>query len=153
MAKTITVNLRNKLVKLHTTRRRAKAFDYLREIVGKQEHVEPEAVKLDGGVNEFIFKSVYKRFKPMKLTVEKTGDLVRVRMTEQKKPAATTAQPAKGVGAAKPGTTPAAAKNAEKTPQAKKQEKVAKEATKAQPRPASTTESNTTQMQSSPPKQ
>jgi ribosomal protein L31E len=129
-AKTITVNLRNRLVKIHTTRRRAKASDYLREAIGMHENVAPEAVKLDIGVNKFIFKSVYKRFKPMKLNIDKTGDIVTVKMFQEKKEAPKE-QAKAGAKPQAADATKAATPAAKKEAGAKKQEPAQQQKNKA----------------------
>ena len=73
---TMTVRLRRKLVKIHETRRRKKAMDYLREDIAKRSGVEPEAVKINQNVNEYMSINVARNMKPVIVDVTKTGDRV-----------------------------------------------------------------------------
>lgn len=75
-------------MRIHSSRRRAKAPDYLKEAIGKQEKANPKDVKIDRSANEFLMQHVVTRSAPIKLTVEKTGQTVSVRLFQEKKPAA-----------------------------------------------------------------
>lgn len=85
-AKSVTINLRNRLVKIHASRRRAKAPDYLKEAIARQEKASPDDVKIDRRANEFLMKHVVTRSAPIRLTVEKVGQTVNVKLIQEKKP-------------------------------------------------------------------
>lgn len=132
MATTLTVNLRKKLVSIHTTRRRKQAMRYLRAEVAKHTGVEQDSVSIGMDVNEYMIRNTAIHMRPVLLNVDKTAGKVKVTLADAlknwrrtKAPAA--AQPAKAAvpaaNAAKPAAQkPATKQEAPKPAQPKKQE-------------------------------
>ncbi len=96
MADIRTVSLRRKLVKLHTTRRRAKAIDYLREDIARHSNTVPGSVSISGELNSYLMRNLSGQMPEVKISVEKTGDIVKADLApELKKQAAAIREPAK----------------------------------------------------------
>ncbi len=90
---TITINLTRKLRKLHAPRRKKMASTYLKEEVARYQKVKPENVKIGSDLNRHLVLNITRQSKPIKLNVEKTGDVVNLTLfgqpekkTEETKP-------------------------------------------------------------------
>ncbi|MDE1855472.1 MAG: hypothetical protein KGH57_04110 [Candidatus Micrarchaeota archaeon] len=94
----MTINLRKKLLRLHTTRRRKRAAGLLMEAVARFSKSDPDKIRLDKGLNEFILKKASGAsflWAKLKVNVEKSADKVEVKMYSQKTQAQTSQQTAK----------------------------------------------------------
>ncbi len=127
MATSLTINLRKKLVAIHSTRRRKQAMRYLRAEVARHAKVDPEDVSIGMDVNEYMIRNVAIHLRPVQVSLDKTGGEVKVTLSDSlknwRKTYTPAAQPtAKPVAtAAKPGAKPApAAKEQPKKQDAKK---------------------------------
>lgn len=79
---TLRISLRKKLVRLHRSRRREKAVDYLREEVAKRMHVGLEDVRIDKDLNRLLqFRS--KRMRDFSITLSKDGNKAVAKSAEQ----------------------------------------------------------------------
>ncbi|MCL5008294.1 MAG: hypothetical protein M1156_00165 [Candidatus Marsarchaeota archaeon] len=87
MATTITrtVSLRKRLVRIHTTRRLKKSVDYLREDIARHAKVNVSAVKLSQELGSYVVSRVSRRMVPVKITVEKSGDIVKADLAQELK--------------------------------------------------------------------
>ncbi len=103
-ATTITIRLRNRLVKIHASRRHRMAISYLRDTVARQFKSSPGSIKISRKLNEYMEATSTNRYRPVKITVNKIGDLVEVALPEEQKVEKTAAAPAKAAAQTAPGT-------------------------------------------------
>lgn len=92
----MTINLRKKLVKLRTTRRRKKAVDYLREIIAKHSKTNIENVRISNELNDYLDVKVAKHMKRVKIVFDKSGDKVTANLSEELRKKAETKVPTTG---------------------------------------------------------
>ncbi len=104
---TITVRLRNKLVKIHESRRHKKTISYLRQHIARHFKSKPESIKISQKLNEYLEANSYNRYKPITITINKTAEMVEAALPNEKK---VDAAPAKK-GAAAPAATSTTATN------------------------------------------
>lgn len=99
---TFTINLRKRLLRLHTARRRKRATGLVREAVARFAKSDPEKIKINRELSEFIAKNASGAsymWSKLKVSVDKNEDKVEVRMYSTKSPAAPqAAQKGKGGG-------------------------------------------------------
>lgn len=93
----MTVNLRPKLVKIHSSRRLKKSIDYMREHIARHTKSDPEAVKLSSELNRYMLLNVSRRMVRVKVNYEKAGGNVKVDLADElKKKAPAKAEEPKG---------------------------------------------------------
>ena len=80
-----TVRLRKKLVKIHRSRRLKKSIDYLREDVARHSKSDVKSVKLSMDLAAYVVAKVSRGMSPVKITVERSGDLVKVDLAPELK--------------------------------------------------------------------
>lgn len=99
-----TINLRPKLVKIHTTRRLKKALDYLRDHISRHSKTDPASVKISGELNDYMMRNVARGLGRVKVTVDKTAKGVNVDLAPElkKKPKAQETKPSSKADAKKP---------------------------------------------------
>lgn len=121
MATVTSVNFTRFFAGLRSTRRKTRATGYLREQVARFNAVDPESVKIDRKVNEYIMTNIITRGGTLKISVNKNAGIVEVKLAEEKKapekastaatlakPAAKESKPAGVVPEKKEATKPAA---------------------------------------------
>ncbi len=84
---TMTINLRKKLLRLHTARRRKRAAGLLMEAVARFSKSDPDKIRLNKELNEFILKNASGAsflWAKLKVNVEKSADRVEIKMYSQK---------------------------------------------------------------------
>ncbi len=84
-AKIITISLRKRLVKIHTSRRQSKAMDYLKEAVARHSKSDIDSVKINQNLNEYIGANTTNRYRPIKVSVNKVGEVVEAEWAEAPK--------------------------------------------------------------------
>ncbi len=113
---TITIKLRNKLVKIHASRRHRKAISYMREHIARHFKSSPDSIKISQRLNEYMEANGTNRLKPITISISKTGELVEAALPgekkvekapEKKQASATTATAAKPAEAKSAASTPA----------------------------------------------
>ncbi|MDE1823570.1 MAG: hypothetical protein KGI00_01130 [Candidatus Micrarchaeota archaeon] len=77
------INLRKGLVRLHMSRRHAKAADLLKSFVARHQKVDKAVVKLDKELNQHLSIKVSRSMEPIEVNVEKVGDGVSVKLAKQ----------------------------------------------------------------------
>ncbi len=85
--KAITINLRKRLIRLHSRRRRKRAAGLVREAVARFTKTDEANVRLNKELNEFIQKNASGAsflWARMKVNAEKTGEMVEVKMPQSK---------------------------------------------------------------------
>jgi ribosomal protein L31E len=145
-AVSITIRLRPKLVKIHESRRYEKAPKFLREAIARHSKSHVDNVKLSVDINKFLQANSTNKYKPIKLTFNKTGERVDVDLAEEVKkminrPVVTAAPAAKQnekkADAKKPAAKPEEKKAEPQKTQPKQQKPAAKpKAPKQQAKPA-----------------
>ncbi|MDE1845861.1 MAG: hypothetical protein KGH53_01090 [Candidatus Micrarchaeota archaeon] len=79
MADTIaTISLRSRLVKIHESRRLRKAFDYLRESVGKMSKLDARSVKIDTKLGEYMMVNPSRRMSKLEVKITKEANGAKV---------------------------------------------------------------------------
>ena len=81
----ITIRLRNKLVKIHESRRRNKTVIYLREMIGRHTKTDPSAVSLSTKLNEYLLANTTNRYKPITLALSKSEGFVKASLPGESK--------------------------------------------------------------------
>ncbi len=104
-ARVITISLRKKLVKIHESRRHGKAISYLREEIARHTNSSPDSVKINQNLNEHIGANTLNRYAPIKVSVNKVGDVIEAEWADApKKPQQASAKNIKVVSPAAPAT-------------------------------------------------
>jgi hypothetical protein len=80
-----TINLRNKLVKIHTTRRLKKAPDYLKERVAKLTGVDISKIKISKEVNDLIMVDISRRMHSADFIIKSENGLVEINVPKKMK--------------------------------------------------------------------
>ncbi|MDE1767739.1 MAG: hypothetical protein KGH64_03200 [Candidatus Micrarchaeota archaeon] len=143
MAGTITtVRFRTMFAGVRSTKRHSKAGPYLRKYIAKYNKVDPQMVKIDKKVNEYMMANVVSTGGVLKLLVNKNAGILEVKLANDKsavkadsapaKAAATPGNAASGVIQEKPKAT---APQAQKQPAAAAQKTEKKREEKPQPKP------------------
>ncbi len=123
----MTINLRKKLIRIHKSRRRNRAIKRLREEVSRKTKVELSKVSISKGLNRHVILSLSKNLKPLKVSIEKSGDSAKVSLPgEEKKvekaPAPIKEGGTKGKAEAKVAVPEKKEEKADATPNAEKEE-------------------------------
>ncbi|MGI0141428.1 MAG: hypothetical protein ACREBF_02125 [Candidatus Micrarchaeales archaeon] len=130
MADTIvTISLRKRLVKIHETRRRKMAINYLRQSIAKISKVDEGNVRINADLNEFMTIHSGKNMSRLELKITKDANKATVSLLNPVKKTAP-------VQEVKKETKPAAKKTEEKkeAKAAAPKEKVAKKEEKVEPK-------------------
>ncbi len=80
-----TIRLRNKLVKIHESRRLKKSIDYLREDVARHAKVSVSDISLSKDLNAYVMYRVARKMVPVRIVVEKDGNKVNVDLSQELK--------------------------------------------------------------------
>jgi ribosomal protein L31E len=103
---TLTINLKKKLIRLHTARRRRRAVSLVKEAVARFSKTDIDKIKIDPGLNEFIERNASGAsylWAKLKVNVEKGTDTADVKLYTAKAVAATAAAASPKPEAKKPG--------------------------------------------------
>ena len=73
---TITIKLRNKLVKIHESRRHRKTISYLREQISRHFKSPADSIKISQRLNEYLEANRSNRLKPITINISKSEGLV-----------------------------------------------------------------------------
>ncbi|MCL5427887.1 MAG: hypothetical protein M1321_01770 [Candidatus Marsarchaeota archaeon] len=110
-----TIRLRKRLVRIHMSRRRKKSVDYVREDIARHAKAGAGSVKMSKDLNNYLVDKVARSMSPVRVTVERDGDIVKADLApelkrrpeaadkpaEKKAPGKAQQEPAKGVAAGK----------------------------------------------------
>ena len=83
----LTINLRKKLIRLHTARRRKRAVGLVKEAVARFAKADPEKIKIHHELNEFLERNASGAsfmWAKLKLNVEKSDNKVEVKLQTTK---------------------------------------------------------------------
>lgn len=111
----MTVNLRKKLIRLHTARRRKRAVGLVREAAAKLSKSKIESVRIGRDLNEFLAKNASGAsflWARLKLNIEKSEGKVEVKLYTTKSEPVSAAAPKVGEKSAKPAESKKAEKQA-----------------------------------------
>ena len=129
----ITINLRKKLIKIHKSRRRNRAVKRLKEEVARKTKVNIEKVSISKRLNRHIILTMSKNLKPVKVSIDKSGDSAKISLPGEDKKVEKPVAPVKESGtkdkAAETMPAPIPKKKEERTdttPKAEKEENVEK---------------------------
>ena len=129
----ITINLRKKLIRTHKSRRRNRAVKRLREEIARKTKVDIKKIKISKGLNRHIILTMSKNLKPVKVSIDKSGDSAKVSLPGEEKKIEKPVAHAKESGTkgkaveAKPAAIPEKKEEkADTTPKAEKEENVEK---------------------------
>ena len=98
---TITIKLRNKLVKIHASRRHRKTISYMREHIAKHFKTSSDLVKISQKLNEYMEANNSNKFKPITVSINRADGFVKAallgerpieKITDKKTAASTTAK-------------------------------------------------------------
>ncbi|MDE1851761.1 MAG: hypothetical protein KGH69_03685 [Candidatus Micrarchaeota archaeon] len=78
----IRINLRKQLVRLHMSRRHAKAAGLIKSFVAMHQKVDEDMVKLDKELNQRLSIRVSRNIEPIDVSVEKAGAVVNVKLVK-----------------------------------------------------------------------
>lgn len=115
----ITLRLRNKLVKIHESRRHKKTISYLKDLIARHTKSDPSQISLSMKLNEYLEANTSNRYKPITLSLNKADGFVRASLPNEAKPVEKKVE-----------AKPAVEKKAEAKPASKA---VAKESTASKP--------------------
>lgn len=73
------ISLRKQLVRLHASRRQAKAAGFLRSFIARHQKVDEGMVRLDKGLNQQLSIKVSRNIEPIDVDIEKVGGEVMVK--------------------------------------------------------------------------
>ena len=123
----MTINLRKKLIRIHKSRRRNRAIKRLREEVSRKTKVELSKVSISKGLNRHVILSLSKNLKPLKVSIEKSGDSAKVSLPGEEKKVEKAQAPVKEGGTKAKAEAKAAVpekkeEKADATPNAEKEE-------------------------------
>ena len=105
-----TVNLGSRMLRTHKPRRIGNAVRLMREDIAKHSKTTVDKVRIGGGLNWYLLNGAMQGFHRVKISVEKTGDIISADLAEKRVRQAP------------------AAKEGQKTPESKKGEKHAQAA-------------------------
>ena len=94
----ITLNLRKRLLKVHMSQRRKKVSKYAREAIARFAKVDIAKIRFDSDLNRHLIARVSRKPVAFKVSVEKLGDIVKVRLVGVPKNAVPTAKKAEAKG-------------------------------------------------------
>ncbi len=104
MATVTVVRFRSMFAGLRTSHKKQKAAGYLRMHIARFNNADPDTVKIDKRVNEYIMSNIVKGGGEIKLNIVKSAGKVEVKLAEDTRPkVATNIKPVSG----KPGAAPA----------------------------------------------
>lgn len=104
----MTINLKKKLIRLHTARRRKRIVGLVKEAVARFSKSDIEKIKIHHELNEFLAKNASGAsflWAKLKLNVEKSDDKVEVKLYAPKSAPVSTAAPKAEEKTAKPAAT------------------------------------------------
>lgn len=84
---TITIKLRNKLVKIHESRRHRKAIGYLKDHIARHFKSSPESIKISQRLNEYMEANNKNKFKPITISISKSEGVVEASLPGEQKAA------------------------------------------------------------------
>ncbi len=81
----VTIRLRKKLVRIHSSRRHKMAVRYLRGELARHFKAEAGSVRISKMLNEYLYANSTNRLGPIKMMVERDGEVVKASMPGEKK--------------------------------------------------------------------